>query len=105
MDQNVETILSEFDMLIRRCKTYYEDALFNLDFLIESRARLGMIDTVDELRMKKEKGKRHMEKIIEMEQEVKEKRGAGERIIVSYIRGFQKGMAAIAHHESNKNLF
>lgn len=105
MEQNVETILSEFDMLIRRCKTFYEDALFTLDFLIESRSGLGMVDTVDELRMKKEKAKRHMEKVVEMEQEVNEKRGTGERIIVSYKRGFLKGMAAIAHHESNKSTF
>jgi hypothetical protein len=105
MDQNIETVLSEFDMLIRRCRTFYEDTLFTLDFLIESRSRLGMVDTVDELRMKKEKAKRHMQKVMEMEKEVDEKRGTGERIIVSYKRGFHKGMAAIAHHESSKSEF
>jgi hypothetical protein len=104
-DENIQAILSDLDIIIRRVKTYYEDALKELDFLIESRNRLGMVDLVDELKMKKSKAEDHYEKTLEMQKEASQQLGSSQRVIISYRRGFHNGMAAIGHHESNKWKF
>ena len=54
--------------------------------------------------MRKEKAKDHYEKVLELGKEAKEQ-GEAHRLVISYNRGFQNGMAAIAIHESNKRLF
>jgi len=105
MNQNVEAILSDLYMVIRKVKTFYEDALLEIEFLIQSRTRGGMVDTVDEMKMKKEKALNHMEKVKEMEAEGNNNLGAGQRLVISYKRGFSNGMAAIAHHELTKRKF
>lgn len=105
MKQNIESILSDLEMTIKKVLTFYEDAIKELDFLIGSRGRLGMVDTVDELQMKKERGLRHMEKVIEMRSELDGEKRESHRVTISYKRGFHNGMAAIAHHESNKRSF
>ncbi|MGV3595586.1 MAG: hypothetical protein ACO1NK_10070, partial [Sediminibacterium sp.] len=66
--------------------------------------RLGMVDVVDELKMRKEKADDHYNKILELQKEAIEQ-GDSHRLIISYKRGFQNGMAAIAIHESNKKNF
>jgi hypothetical protein len=63
-----------------------------------------MVDVVDELRMKKDKAEDHYKKVIEIQQEALEQ-GESHRLIISYNRGFQNGMAIIALHESNKRDF
>ncbi len=94
----------ELNIAIRKVKTFYEDAIRELDFLILSRNRMGMVDVVDELKMRKEKAMDHHKKTLEIEQEVIEQ-GETYRLVVSYNRGFQNGMAAIAIHEANKKQF
>lgn len=105
MKQNIESILSDLEMMIKKVLTYYEDAIKELEFLIESRSRLGMVDTVDELQMKKERALRHVEKVIEMQAELVNDKRESHRVTISYKRGFHNGMATIAHHESNKRKF
>lgn len=102
--EKVREIQGELDLVIRRAKTFYEDAMRELEFLIMSRNRSGMVDVVDELKMKKEKAKDHYEKIIELGKEATEQ-GETHRLVISYNRGFQNGMAAIAIHESGKKSF
>lgn len=99
--EKIREIQGELDITIRKSKTYYEDAIRMMDFLITSRSRLGMVDVVDELKMKKEKAQDHYKKLMEIQQEAIQQ-GESHRLIISYNRGFQNGMAAIAIHESNK---
>lgn len=102
--EKVLEIQGDLEIVIWKSKTFYEDAIKELDFLITSRNRLGMVDVVDELKMKKEKADDHYKKILALQKEVIDQ-GESHRLIISYKRGFQNGMAAIAIHESNKKNF
>lgn len=103
-NEKIKEIQGELDIVIRKAKTFYEDAIRELNFLILSRNRLGMVDVVDELKMKKEKADDHYKKVLELQTEAVDQ-GETHRLIISYNRGFQNGMAAIAIHESNKRKF
>lgn len=102
--EKVREIQGDLEIVIWKSRTFYEDAIRELDFLITSRSRLGMVDVVDELKMRKEKADDHYNKILELQKEAIEQ-GESHRLIISYKRGFQNGMAAIAIHESNKKHF
>lgn len=102
--EKILEIHGDLEIVIWKSKTFYEDAIKELDFLIASRSRLGMVDVVDELKMRKEKADDHYRKILELQKEVVDQ-GESHRLIISYKRGFQNGMAAIAIHESNKKNF
>lgn len=102
--EKVREIQGDLEIVIWKSRTFYEDAIRELDFLITSRSRLGMVDLVDELKMRKEKADDHYNKILELQKEAIEQ-GESHRLIISYKRGFQNGMAAIAIHESNKKNF
>jgi hypothetical protein len=102
--EKIREIQGDLDIVIRKTKTFYEDAIRELDFLITSRNRMGMVDVVDELKMKKDKAEDHYKKVAEIQREAIE-HGESHRLIISYNRGFQNGMAAIAIHEANKRKF
>jgi len=102
--EKVREIQGDLEIVMWKSKTFYEDAIRELDFLITSRNRLGMVDVVDELKMRKEKADDHYKKILELQKEVIDQ-GESHRLIISYKRGFQNGMAAIAIHESSKKNF
>ncbi len=103
-NEKIREIQGELDIVIRKSKTFYEDAIRELNFLIASRNRIGMVDVVDELKMRKEKAEDHYKKVVELQSEALEQ-GESHRLIISYNRGFQNAMAAIAIHESNKRKF
>ena len=102
--EKIKEIQGDLEIVIWKSKTFYEDAIRELEFLISSRNRLGMVDVVDELKMRKEKADDHYKKVLELQKEVVEQ-GESHRLIISYNRGFQNGMAAIAMHESDKKKF
>ncbi|MFT3979248.1 MAG: hypothetical protein QM687_02175 [Ferruginibacter sp.] len=102
--EKIREIQGDLEIVIWKSKTFYEDAIRELDFLIVSRNRLGMVDVVDELKMRKEKADDHYKKVLELQKEVVDQ-GESHRLIISYKRGFQNGMAAIAMHESDKKKF
>ncbi|OJW32164.1 MAG: hypothetical protein BGO54_17285 [Sphingobacteriales bacterium 46-32] len=103
-NEKIKEIQGELGIIVDKAKTFYEDAIRELDFLIESRNRIGMVDVVDELKMRKEKADDHYRKIIEIQKQAIDL-GESHRLVISYKRGFQNGMAAIAIHESNKRKF
>ena len=96
--QNTEALKNELERTIRRVKTFYEDFLREIDFHIASRSRSGMIDTVEELNMKRQIAESHIKKVLEIEQDSHNNKGDGQGIIMSYTRGFKNGLAAISHH-------
>jgi len=105
LDQNIAALKNELQRTIRKVKTFYEDFIREINFHISSRARSGMIDTVEELNAKKETAESHIRQVLEIEQEANESRGVAEGIILSYTRGFRNGLAAISHHSiMNKNF-
>lgn len=102
--EKIREIQGDLDIVIRKSKTFYEDTIRELDFLVASRNRMGMVDVVDELKMRKEKAEDHYKKVLEIQKEAIEQ-GESHRLVISYNRGFQNGMATIAIHEANKRDF
>ena len=102
MDKGIRIIKDELFRSIDLVKIYYVDFLREIDFHIESRRANAMITTVEELTMKKEIAKSHYEKVIEIERESKNGSFENMGIVMTYTRGFQKGLAAISTTEINK---
>ena len=105
LEQNIAALRNDLERTIRRVKTFYEDFIREIDFHISSRTRSGMIDTVEELKVKKETAENHIRQVLEIEQEAKNNKGLGEGIIISYMRGFRNGLAAITHHSNMNRIF
>lgn len=105
LEQNIAALRNDLERTIRKVKTFYEDFIRETDFHISSRSRSGMIDTVEELKVKKETAENHIRQVLEIEQEAKNNKGVGEGIIISYTRGFRNGLAAISHHSIMKKNF
>ena len=105
LEQNIAALKNDLERTIRKVKTFYEDFIREINFHISSRSRSGMIDTVEELQVKKETAENHVKQVIEIEQEANNNKGVGQGIIISYTRGFRNGLAAISHHSiMNRNF-
>ena len=98
LNQNLEALKYELERIIKKVKTFYEDFIKEVNYHIDSRARSGMVDTVEELQMKKEIAESHMENVIQLEKDCKSNIGDGQGIMISYTKGFKNGLAAISHH-------
>ncbi|SER07788.1 hypothetical protein [Pedobacter rhizosphaerae] len=98
LEQNIDTLRNQLERKIRRVKIFYEDFIKEIDFHIDSRARSGFVDVVDELKMKKSIAESHIKKVLDIEEEAKKNIGDSEGIIISYKRGFMNGLSAISHH-------
>ena len=105
MEHNIEALKNDLERTIRKVKTFYEDFIREINFHISSRSRSGMIDTVEELSVKKETAEQHIKQVLEIEQQAKNNQGVGQGIIISYTRGFRNGLAAISHHSILRRNF
>ena len=105
LDQNITALKNDLERAIRKVKTFYEDFIRQINFHINSRSRSGMIDTVEELTVKKEIAESHIKQVLEIEEQAKQNQGVGYGIVISYTRGFKNGLAAISGHSIlNKNF-
>jgi len=105
LEQNIAGLKNELERTIRKVKTFYEDFIREIDFHISSRTRSGMIDTVEELNVKKGTAESHVRQVLAIEKEASESRGVAQGIVLSYTRGFRNGLAAISHHSiMNRNF-
>lgn len=98
LEQNLLALQFELEREIKQVKTFYQDFIRETQFHIQTRSRSGLVDTVEELEMKKAIADDHYQKVIEIEEDLKNSRGDGQGVIVSYTRGFRNGLAAISHH-------
>jgi hypothetical protein len=98
LEQNVLALKNQLERTIRRVKTFYEDFIKEIDFHINSRARSGMVDIVDELKMKRDIAESHIQKVLDIESESSNNIGDSQGMIISYTRGFMNGLSAISHH-------
>lgn len=98
LEQNVIAIKNDLERSIRKVKTFYEDFIRQINFHITTRSRIGMVDTVEELTVKKEIAESHIKQVIEIEEQAKNNEGVGYGIVISYTRGFRNGLAAISSH-------
>jgi len=105
LETNIEALKNDLERTIRKIKIYYEDLIREINFHITSRSRSGMIDTVEELTVKKETAESHIKQIIEIEKAAENDKGPAQGTILSYTRGFKNGLAAISHHSIIKTNF
>jgi len=98
LNQNLEALRNELIRNINKVKTFYEDFIKEINYHIDSRSRSGMVDTVEELKMKKEIAESHAKKVLEIELSAHNDAGDSQGILISYARGFRNGLAAISHH-------
>jgi hypothetical protein len=105
LNQNIEALKNDLSRTIRKVKTFYEDFIREINFHISSRSRSGMVDTVEELMVKKETAEDHIKQVKEIEEQAKNNEGLGQGIIISYTRGFNNGLAAISHHSILRKNF
>jgi hypothetical protein len=104
LDQNLMSLKNDLERTIRRVKTFYEDFTREIDFHIESRSRSGLVDIVDELKMKRSIAESHMVKVLEIESDASNNKGDSQGMIISYTRGFKNGLSAISHHSILKRF-
>lgn len=95
-NDNVRLIQHDLIILIDRTIVYYETMLKEADFHISSRSRAGLIDLVEELKIRKEVTGDHLEKVKQIKAEALKGEGASQRIVLSYQRGFMRGLYAIS---------
>jgi hypothetical protein len=105
LEQNIEALKNELGRTIKKVSTFYEDFIKEINYHIDSRSRSGMVDTVEELKMKKEIAEGHIQKIMVIENDAKNNTGDSQGIILSYTRGFKNGLAAISHHSILRKKF
>lgn len=92
---NLLLLSQDLDILIQKVNTYYQDKFKEIDFHIASRSRAGLIDLVEELKTFQETLKDHMAKIEVIRVDNENRRGATQRIILSYQRGFMRGLSTL----------
>lgn len=93
---NISLIQHDLMILIERTLTHYETMLKETDFHISSRSRAGLIDLVEELRIRKDITADHLAKVKLIRDEALSGGNASQRIVLSYQRGFMRGLYAIS---------
>lgn len=92
---NLKLLAQDLDILIQKVDTYYQDRLKVINFHIASRGRAGLVDLVEELKTHQDILKDHMAKMVIINTDNKNKSGVTQRIMLSYQRGFMRGLSAI----------
>jgi len=105
LQQNIDALNNDLERVIVKVKTFYQDFIRETNFHIVSRSRSGLIETVEELTVKKETAEQHIRQVLEIEERAKNNDGPGQSIIISYTRGFKNGLAAISHHSILRKNF
>lgn len=92
---NIRLLSQDLDILIQKVGTYYQDRFKEVDFHIASRSRAGLVDLVEELKTLQGTLKDHMAKIEIIRLDNESQRGATQRIVLSYQRGFMRGLSTL----------
>lgn len=102
---NIKLFHHDLIILLDRSMVYYDGLLKDIDFHISSRSRAGLIDLVEELRIRKELVLDHIAKLKVIKEEAVSGSGATQRIALSYQRGFMRGLSAISQSKLfNRNI-
>lgn len=102
---NIRLFHHDLIILLDRSMVYYDGLLKDIDFHISSRSRAGLIDLVEELKIRKELVLDHIAKLKVIREEAVSGSGPTQRIALSYQRGFMRGLSAISQSKLfNRNL-
>ncbi|MGE5395644.1 MAG: hypothetical protein ACM3P1_12955 [Candidatus Saccharibacteria bacterium] len=94
-EDGIKLIRLDLQLLTRRVNNYYEKKIKDYEVQISSRSRAGLMDLVEELRSEKEKAQRDIEELRQIAAENETGSGMVERMILSYQKGFMRGLSAI----------
>jgi hypothetical protein len=92
---NIRLMQLDLKILIDKTNTYYENILSELNLHIIIRTRAGLVDLVQELETRKLLVEDHQKKLVELKESMNDDNGMCQRIILSYQRGFMKGLSAL----------
>lgn len=92
---NIKLIKLDLHILIEKTGTYYQNLISELNFHISSRSRAGLVDLVQELENRKKLVEDYMLKIDNIRKTMDDENGMCQRIILSYQRGFMRGLSAL----------
>ncbi len=91
----VKLIKMDLKILVQRVNNFHAKRIRDFDLHISSRGRSGLIDLVEELKSEKEKTMKDIEEVKVIESEIETGGGMVERTILSYQKGFMRGLSAI----------
>lgn len=94
-NDNIKLIKLDLRILIERTSTYYEDQISVLNHHLLSRSRAGFVDLIQELEARKKQVEDHKMKLKQIVDEIENEDSICQRIILSYQRGFMKGLSAL----------
>lgn len=95
-DMNKQLLVSNLKVLFKQVKQIYIDNLKTNDFHIKSREQAGLIDIVDLLKNRRETLENHLTEINKMETDLENKEDYMVGMLLSYERGFLRGLAALS---------
>ncbi|NJK85680.1 MAG: hypothetical protein HC906_06655 [Bacteroidales bacterium] len=102
---NIRLIKLDMQILIDRVTTYYDNLISELSLHIVTRSRAGLVDLVKELETRKKLVEDYKIKIKVITDDMNNENGMCQRIILSYQRGFMRGLSAITQlNVLNKKL-
>jgi hypothetical protein len=89
-------LVSNLKVLFKQVKQIYIDNLKTTDFHIKSREQAGLIDIVELLKNRKETLENHLTEINKMETDLENNVDYMVGMLLSYERGFLRGLAALS---------
>ena len=102
---NIRLIRFDLQILIQKVSTYYEDLESELGLHITTRGRAGLVDLVEELQTRKQMVGEHKAKVAQIQAGMDQESSMVNRIILSYQRGFMRGLSALSQSRVlNKKL-
>tara|TARA_B100000795_G_C22716468_1_gene405635 strand:+ start:331 stop:867 length:537 start_codon:yes stop_codon:yes gene_type:complete len=102
--ENLELLIEDLYIKIRIAKRFYKDLSKNMDFHIQSRSDAGLVDTVNELNIKKILIEEKLEEVTLIESETNQEKGISIRLSLSYSKGFKRGLASLSKELLNIKL-
>jgi len=94
-EDNIKLMRLDLQILIDNTHTYYENLISELNLHIVIRSRAGLVDLVQELEARKQLVEDHRKKLDTLRAGMDDENGLCQRIILSYQRGFMKGLTAL----------
>jgi len=95
-EMNKTIIRNNLEVRFKQVKLKYMDDVREIDFHIQSRAQAGLVDVVELLKARKQTLTEHQQQLEEMERDLKNGSGYMIGMLLSYERGFLRGLAALS---------
>lgn len=95
-EMNKTIIRNNLEVRFKQVKLKYMDDVREIDFHIQSRAQAGLVDVVELLKARKQTLTEHQQQLEEMERDLRNGSGYMIGMLLSYERGFLRGLAALS---------